>query len=146
MAAACSMDLRTRDLKDADNGLSSKEVVERYHARSAWLDGLKQRRRETRAFGQLKQMKLRRPVLVERTLARLANVPGGPAPMPRSGNCGGLAQRRRADDVLAHPESARFHLQKRSSHTIGHRAHGIAKIRCREDDLHTPCPATCLAK
>ena len=47
MAAAYSMDLRARVLKDADAGRSSKELAERYHVSRAWVDALKQRRRET---------------------------------------------------------------------------------------------------
>ena len=47
MAAAYSMDLRSRVLKDADGGLSSKELAGRYHVSRAWVDALKQRRRET---------------------------------------------------------------------------------------------------
>lgn len=72
MAAAYSMDLRTRVLKDSDNGLSSKELAERYHVSRAWVDALKQRRRETGAFAPLKQMKFRRRALVEAETARLA--------------------------------------------------------------------------
>ena len=47
MAAAYSMDLRERVMKDSDAGLSSKELAERYHVSRAWVDALKQRRRET---------------------------------------------------------------------------------------------------
>ena len=47
MAAAYSMDLRTRVLTDADAGLSSKGLAERYHVSRAWVDALKLRRRET---------------------------------------------------------------------------------------------------
>ena len=43
MAAAYSMDLRERVLKDAEAGLSSKELAERYHVSRAWVDALKQR-------------------------------------------------------------------------------------------------------
>ena len=50
MAAAYSMDLRTRVLRDADAGLTSKELAERYHVSRAWVDALKQRRRETGSF------------------------------------------------------------------------------------------------
>ena len=50
MAAAYSNDLRVRVLKDADAGLTSKELAERDHVRRAWVDALKQRRRETGAF------------------------------------------------------------------------------------------------
>lgn len=63
MAAAYSMDLRARVLKDADAGLSSKELATRYHVSRAWVDALKQRRRETGAFAPLKQIKFRRRAL-----------------------------------------------------------------------------------
>jgi transposase len=72
MAAAYSMDLRTRVLKDSDVGLSSKELAERYHVSRAWVDALKQRRRETGAFAPLKQTKFRRRALVEAETERLA--------------------------------------------------------------------------
>jgi transposase len=72
MAAAYSMDLRTRVLKDSDGGLSSKELAERYHVSRAWVDALKQRRRETGRFAPLKQRKFRRRALVEAETARLA--------------------------------------------------------------------------
>ena len=42
MAAAYSMDLRERVIKDADAGLSSKELAARYHVSRAWVDALKQ--------------------------------------------------------------------------------------------------------
>jgi transposase len=72
MAAAYSMDLRTRVLKDADAGLSSKELAERYHVSRAWVDALKQRRRETGAFAPLKQRKFRGRALAVADLDRLA--------------------------------------------------------------------------
>jgi len=53
MAAAYSMDLRTR---------------------RAWVDALKQRRRETGAFAPLKPTKFRGRALAERDLARLSAV------------------------------------------------------------------------
>ena len=59
MAAAYSMDLRTRVLKDSDAGLSSKELAERYHVSRAWVDALKQRRRETGAFAPFRPTKFR---------------------------------------------------------------------------------------
>ena len=55
MAAVVSMDLRSRVLKDSDAGLSSKELTERYHVSRAWVDALKQRRRETGEFAPQKQ-------------------------------------------------------------------------------------------
>ena len=63
MAAAYSMDLRSRVLKDADAGLSSKELADRYHVSRAWVDALKQRRRETGSFAPHKQRTFRRRVL-----------------------------------------------------------------------------------
>jgi transposase len=74
MAAAYSMDLRTRVLKDSDTGLSSKELAERYHVSRAWVDALKQRRRETGVFTPLKQTKFRRRALVETEMDRLATL------------------------------------------------------------------------
>ena len=72
MAAAYSMDLRTRVLKDSDAGLSSKELAERYHVSRAWVDALKQRRRETGAFAPLKPTKFRGRALAAADLHRLA--------------------------------------------------------------------------
>ena len=74
MAAAYSMDLRTRVLKDADAGLSSKELAERYHVSRAWVDALKQRRRETGAFAPRPQLKMRGRALAATDLERLATV------------------------------------------------------------------------
>ena len=63
MAAAYSMDLRARVLRDADAGLSSKELAVRYHVSRAWVDALKQRRRETGAVAPRVQTKFRGRVL-----------------------------------------------------------------------------------
>ena len=63
MAAAYSMDLRTRVLKDADAGVSSKELAMRYHVSRAWVDALKQRRRETGSIAPRPQVKFRTRVL-----------------------------------------------------------------------------------
>ncbi len=63
MAAAYSMDLRERVITDADAGLSSKELAERYHVSRPWVDALKQRRRETGSIAPRRQMKFRRRVL-----------------------------------------------------------------------------------
>lgn len=72
MAAAYSMDLRTRVLKDADAGLASKELAERYHVSRAWVDALKQRRRDTGGFAPLKQRTFRGRALTATDLDRLA--------------------------------------------------------------------------
>jgi transposase len=63
MAAAYSLDLRTRVLRDADAGLTSKALAERYHVSRAWVDALKQRRRETGSIEARKQTKFRERVL-----------------------------------------------------------------------------------
>ena len=72
MASAYSMDLRARVLKDADAGLSSKDLAARYHVSRAWVDALKQRRRETGAFAPLKQTKFRRRALAAPETDRLS--------------------------------------------------------------------------
>jgi len=72
MAAAYSMDLRTRVLQDSDAGLSSKQLAARYHVSRAWVDALKQRRRETGAFAPLKQRKFRQRALAPAEADRLA--------------------------------------------------------------------------
>src|SRR5262245_26154874 len=74
MARAYSMDLRSRVLKDADRGLSSKELAERYHVSRAWVDALKQRRRETGSISARPQAKCRGRVLSEAEEARLATL------------------------------------------------------------------------
>lgn len=63
MAAAYSMDLRERVIQDADAGLSSKDLAERYHVSRAWVDALKQRRRDTGSIDPRKQTKFRGRVL-----------------------------------------------------------------------------------
>jgi transposase len=63
MAAAYSMDLRTRVVQDSDAGLASKELAERYHVSRAWVDALKQRRRETGSIEPHQQTKFRGRVL-----------------------------------------------------------------------------------
>jgi transposase len=72
MAAAYSMGMRTRVLKDSDAGLSSKAPAERYHVSRAWVDALKQRRRETGAIAALKPTKFRGRALVAAEVERLA--------------------------------------------------------------------------
>ena len=81
MAAVYSMDLRTRVLKDADSGLSSKEVAARYQP---WVDALKQRRRETGGFAPLEATKFRGRALAAADLDHLAAfVAASPTPRLR---------------------------------------------------------------
>jgi len=74
MAAAYSMDLRTRVLKDSDAGLPSKDLAARYHVSRPWVDALKQRRRETGAFAPLKPTKFRGRALASEEVERLATL------------------------------------------------------------------------
>ena len=78
MAAAYSTDLRARVVRDADAGLSSKELADRYHVSRAWVDALKQRRRDTGSIAPRKQTKFRGRVLAgqeERLAALIAAQP-----------------------------------------------------------------------
>ena len=63
MAAAYSMDLRERVIQDADAGVPSKILAERYHVSRAWVDALKLRWRETGSFAPHTQTKFRGRVL-----------------------------------------------------------------------------------
>ena len=47
MAAAYSLDLRQRVVNDADAGLTSKELADRYHVSRAWVKKDRTRRYET---------------------------------------------------------------------------------------------------
>lgn len=63
MAAAYSMDLRERVIKDADAGVPSKALAARYHVSVPWVDALKQRKRETGSIAPKPQTKFRGRVL-----------------------------------------------------------------------------------
>jgi transposase len=69
--APYSMDLRTRVLRDSDAGLSSKDVAAKYAVSCAWVDRVKQRRRETGEITPRKQTKFRRRTLSEEQEHRL---------------------------------------------------------------------------
>jgi transposase len=57
------MDIRTRVLQDSEAGTPSKEVAAKYRVSRAWVDRVKQRRRETREVAPRKQTKCRHRVL-----------------------------------------------------------------------------------
>lgn len=78
MARAYSLDLRVRVLQDADAGVSSKDLVTRYHVSRAWVDALKQRRRETGEVGPRKQTKFRARVLADQATHLAALVAARP--------------------------------------------------------------------
>jgi transposase len=61
--APYSMDLRSRVLRDSDRGLPSKEVAIKYAVSRAWVDRVKQRRRERGEIAPRKQTTFRRRVL-----------------------------------------------------------------------------------
>jgi len=61
--APYSMDLRSRVLRDSDAGMPSKEVAVKYSVSRAWVNRVKQRRRETGETTPRKQTKFRRRVL-----------------------------------------------------------------------------------
>ena len=68
---AYSLDVRTRVLKDSDAGMASKLVAEKYAVSRAWVDRLKQRRRETGEIAPRRQTRWRTPLL-HAQLPRLA--------------------------------------------------------------------------
>ena len=94
--AAYSMDLRHRVLRDADAGLPSDELAEKCSVSRAWVDRLKQRRRETGEIAPRKQTRWRTPILhaqlgalealiheqPDRTLAELQAALHTPASLP----------------------------------------------------------------
>ncbi len=61
--APYSMDLRSRVLRDSAAGLPSKEVAAKYSVSRAWVDRVKQRRRETGETTPRQQTKFRHRVL-----------------------------------------------------------------------------------
>ena len=61
--APYSMDLRTRVLRDSDGGMPSKDVAAKYSVSRAWVDRVKQRRREHGETTPRKQTKFRGRVL-----------------------------------------------------------------------------------
>jgi transposase len=61
--APYSMDLRMRVLRDAEAGVASKEVAAKYAVSRAWVDRVKQRRRETGETTPRKQTTFRRRAL-----------------------------------------------------------------------------------
>lgn len=63
MGAAYSIDLRERVVKDAAQGLTSKELAARYHVSRSFVDALKQRYRETGDVRPRVQTKFRARVL-----------------------------------------------------------------------------------
>lgn len=91
--AAYSKDLRTRVLRDSDAGMASKDVAAKYAVSRAWVDRLKQRRRETGEVTPRRQTRWRTPLLAaqlpqlvalireqpDRTLAELQRALATPA-------------------------------------------------------------------
>jgi transposase len=65
------MDIRTRVLRDSDAGMPSKEVAAKYAVSRAWVDRVKQRRRETGEVAPRKQTKFRGRALSDHQEVRL---------------------------------------------------------------------------
>jgi transposase len=61
--APYSMDLRTRVLRDSDAGMPSTAVAAKYAVSRAWVDRIRQRRRETGEIRPRTQTKFRRRAL-----------------------------------------------------------------------------------
>ena len=61
--AAYSMDLRTRVLEDSDAGMRADAVAEKYRVSLAWVNRLKQRRRESGEIAPRRQIRWRTPIL-----------------------------------------------------------------------------------
>jgi transposase len=61
--APYSIDLRSRVLRDSEAGMPSKEVAVKYSVSRAWVDRVKQRRRERGETSPRQQTKFRRRVL-----------------------------------------------------------------------------------
>lgn len=61
--APYSMDLRTRVLRDSDAGMESRDVAVKYAVSRAWVDRLKQRRRESGETRPRVQTRWRTPLL-----------------------------------------------------------------------------------
>jgi transposase len=63
---AYSMDLRVRVLADCDDGLPASQVARQYRVSKAWVNRLRQRRRQTGAVAPRKAGNPRRPALEAR--------------------------------------------------------------------------------
>ena len=61
--APYSQDLRSRVLRDSDAGLASKDVAAKYAVSRAWVDRVKQRKRETGEIRPRVQTRFRRRAL-----------------------------------------------------------------------------------
>ena len=69
--APYSMDLRTRVLRDSEAGLASKDVAVKYAVSRAWVDRVKQRKRETGETTPRTQTKFRGRTLTAEQETRL---------------------------------------------------------------------------
>ena len=104
--AAYSIDLRLRVLRDADAGLPSDELAEKYSVSRAWVDRLKQRRRETGEVAPRKQTRWRTPIL-QAQLAELAALIRE-QPIARCRITGGPAHAGESPHAVPHDQTARL--------------------------------------
>jgi transposase len=105
--AAYSMELRLRVLRDADAGLPSDELAEKYSVSRAWVDRLKQRRRETGEVAPRKQTRWRTPIL-HGQLPQLEALIREQAGSHAGGIAGGAADAGESADHLPSREEARL--------------------------------------
>ena len=103
---AYSMDLRLRVLHDSDAGMPSKDVAEKYAVSRAWVDRLKQRRRETGEITPRRQTRWRTPILHAQLDQLAALIDEQPDRTPGR-IAGGAADPRQSPDAVPHDQAAR---------------------------------------
>ena len=121
--AAYSIDLRLRVLRDADAGLPSDELAEKYSVSRAWVDRLKQRRRETGEVAPRKQTRWRTPIL-HAQLAELAALIRD-SRIARWRMTGGSAHAGESPHAVPHDQSSASGLKK----TVHASEHDRADVR-----------------
>ena len=156
MAAAYSMDLRKRVIQDSDADLTSKELATRYHVSRAWVDALKQRRRETGSMAPRKQTKFRGRVLQgqedrlralvtaqpDATLAELREALRRPSRGPNLDHVAAASQARHAAAILnARPSVAGPRTRDTHRRRTVPRVGSSCRRRCRADTARGASPA-----
>jgi hypothetical protein len=109
--APYSMDLRSRVLRDSEAGMASKEVAAKYSVSRAWVERVKQRRRETGETRPRQPQKFRGRVLAGQEDRLAALITARPDAM--LGIAGGAPHPRRVEHRVARGRSLRLHRQKK---------------------------------
>ena len=105
---AYSRDLRERILRDSDAGMTAVAVAEKYDVSRAWVDRLKQRRRETGEVAPRAQRYGPHPKLGP-YLSALGRLDPGATRSHAGGVAGGARAVREPRHDLARGEAARLH-------------------------------------